>query len=102
MDASCQTDLFLHRPPSPPYVPAKIGCDIGTEIADGDLFDFDAEVQPVVEALVGRTIEQALIEVLHEEELAEMKMQQQVSSFSISGFNAHFKKTINWRLWKKI
>lgn len=77
MDACCQTDLFLHRPPSPPYVPQKQGQDVATEILDGELFDFDTEVQPIVEVLVGRTIEQALIEVLHEEEIAEMKRQQQ-------------------------
>lgn len=77
IDAGCQTDLFLHRPPSPPFVPQKIGRDVGTEILDGELFDFDTEVQPIIEVLVGRTIEQALIEVLHEEEIAEMKRQQQ-------------------------
>ncbi|XP_001653148.2 radial spoke head protein 3 homolog A isoform X2 [Aedes aegypti] len=77
IDAGCQTDLFLHRPPSPPYVPQKIGHDVGTEILEGELFDFDTEVQPIIEVLVGRTIEQALIEVLHEEEIAEMKRQQQ-------------------------
>nr|XP_029735507.1 radial spoke head protein 3 homolog A isoform X1 [Aedes albopictus] len=77
IDAGCQTDLFLHRPPSPPYVPQKMGHDVGTEILEGELFDFDAEVQPIIEVLVGRTIEQALIEVLHEEEIAEMKRQQQ-------------------------
>ncbi|XP_058835722.1 radial spoke head protein 3 homolog B isoform X2 [Topomyia yanbarensis] len=77
MDAGCQTDLFLYRPPSPPYVPQKVGQDIGTEILEGELFDFDTEVQPIIEVLVGRTIEQALIEVLHEEEIAEMKRQQQ-------------------------
>ncbi|XP_065085761.1 radial spoke head protein 3 homolog B isoform X2 [Ochlerotatus camptorhynchus] len=77
IDAGCQTDLFLHRPPSPPYVPQKLGRDVGTEILEGELFDFDTEVQPIIEVLVGRTIEQALIEVLHEEEIAEMKRQQQ-------------------------
>lgn len=54
-----------------------MGHDVGTEILEGELFDFDAEVQPIIEVLVGRTIEQALIEVLHEEEIAEMKRQQQ-------------------------
>ncbi|XP_053674343.1 radial spoke head protein 3 homolog [Anopheles nili] len=77
LDAGCQTDLFLHRPPSPPYVPAKTGCDAATEILDGELFDFDTEVQPIIEVLVSRTLEQALVEVLHEEEIAEMKQQQQ-------------------------
>uniref|UniRef100_A0A182N853 Radial spoke head protein 3 n=1 Tax=Anopheles dirus TaxID=7168 RepID=A0A182N853_9DIPT len=77
LDAGCQTDLFLHRPPSPPYVPAKTGCDAATEILAGELFDFDTEVQPIIEVLVNQTLEQALVEVLHEEEIAEMKQQQQ-------------------------
>lgn len=58
-------------------MPQKLGRDVGTEILEGELFDFDTEVQPIIEVLVGRTIEQALIEVLHEEEIAEMKRQQQ-------------------------
>uniref|UniRef100_A0A182QL26 Radial spoke head protein 3 n=1 Tax=Anopheles farauti TaxID=69004 RepID=A0A182QL26_9DIPT len=77
LDAGCQTDLFLHRPPSPPYIPAKTGCDAATEILAGELFDFDTEVQPIIEVLVNQTLEQALVEVLHEEEIAEMKQQQQ-------------------------
>lgn len=40
------------------------------------LFDFDVEVQPILEVLVGKTIEQALIEVLEEEELAALREQQ--------------------------
>lgn len=76
-DAMCQTDLFLHRPPSPPYVPAKTGIDAITEILVGDLFDFDTEVQPILETLIGRAVEQAVIEVMHEEELADMRRQQQ-------------------------
>ncbi|XP_063698063.1 uncharacterized protein LOC134829002 [Culicoides brevitarsis] len=77
LDACCQTDLFLQRPPTPKYVPGKVGVDVCTEIADGELFDFDLEVQPILETLVGRTLEQALIEVMHEEELADLKEQQQ-------------------------
>ncbi len=42
------------------------------------LFDFDVEVQPVLQVLVGKTIEQALLEVLEEEELANLRAQQQV------------------------
>ncbi|XP_050517950.1 radial spoke head protein 3 homolog B-like isoform X4 [Diabrotica virgifera virgifera] len=41
-----------------------------------DLFDFNIEVQPIVEVLVSKTIEEALIEVLEEEELMAMKEQQ--------------------------
>ena len=40
------------------------------------LFDFDTEVKPILEVLVGKTIEQSLIEVMEEEELAELRRQQ--------------------------
>lgn len=40
------------------------------------LFDYDTEVQPILEVLVGKTVEQALIEVLEEEEIAALKEQQ--------------------------
>lgn len=37
------------------------------------LFDFDLEVKPMLEVLVGKTIEQALLEVMAEEELANLR-----------------------------
>lgn len=40
------------------------------------LFDFDIEVKPILEVLVGKTLEQSLIEVLEEEELANLRIQQ--------------------------
>lgn len=76
-EQSCQTDLFLQRPLTPPYVSAKVGIDASTEITDGELFDFDMEVQPILETLIGRTLQQALTEVIHEEEIAELREQQQ-------------------------
>lgn len=93
-DVCTQTDLFVERPISPFYVPAKTGADVETQIYPGDvsgdhkvynnyfkllylqLFDFDMEVQPILEVLVGKTVEQALIEVLEEEELAALREQQ--------------------------
>jgi len=40
------------------------------------LFDFNIEVKPVLEVLVGKTIEQSLIEVMEEEELSNLREQQ--------------------------
>lgn len=40
------------------------------------LFDFDIEVRPMLEVLVGKTIEQALLEVMEEEELANLRAHQ--------------------------
>ncbi|KAL5457495.1 hypothetical protein EMCRGX_G034761 [Ephydatia muelleri] len=75
-DRQTQTDAFLDRPATPLFVPAKTGMDASTQIMEGDLFDFDLEVKPIVEVLVGKTVEQALIEVMEEEELANLRAQQ--------------------------
>lgn len=75
-DMQTQTDAFLDRPPSPLFIPAKTGVDIATQIEEGELFDFDLEVQPILEVLVGKTIEQSLLEVMEEEELKAIRSQQ--------------------------
>lgn len=75
-DISTQTDAFLDRPPTPLYIPAKTGIDAATQILEGELFDFDIEVKPILEVLVGKTIEQSLLEVMEEEELANLRAQQ--------------------------
>lgn len=43
----------------------------------GDLFDFDMEVEPILEVLVGKTLEQSMMEVMEEEELANMRAHQE-------------------------
>jgi hypothetical protein len=76
-EAETQTDFLLDRPPSPLFMPAKIGVDIETQIEDGELFDFDVECEPVLEVLVGKTLEQSMMEVLEEEELESLKRHQE-------------------------
>ncbi|ORZ38842.1 radial spoke 3 [Catenaria anguillulae PL171] len=71
-----QTDAFLDRAPSPLYIPAKSGVDATTQIMPGDLFDFDAEVEPLLEVLVGKTLDRARSEVLEEQELAALRKRQ--------------------------
>jgi hypothetical protein len=77
-DVECQTDAFLDRPKSPMFIAAKSGVDCATQILDGELFDFNVEVRPVLQVLVGKTVEQALIEVMEEEELANLREQQRI------------------------
>ncbi|NXK57483.1 RSPH3 protein, partial [Sylvietta virens] len=72
IDGECQTDEFLDRPTTPLFIPAKTGKDVATQIEEGELFDFDIEVKPILEVLVGKTVEQALLEVLEEEELLQL------------------------------
>ncbi|CAH8860825.1 unnamed protein product [Trichobilharzia szidati] len=76
-DFGTQTDAFLDRPPTPLYVPAKTGVDVETQIYENDLFDFNLEVQPILEVLIGKTVEQSLLEVMEEEELADLRQQQE-------------------------
>jgi len=72
-DETTQTDPLMDRPPTPLFMPAKIGVDKQTQIEPGDLFDFNAEVAPILEVLVGKTLEQSMDEVLEEEELANIR-----------------------------
>lgn len=65
----CQTDEFLPRPATPPYIPKKTGIDEETQIYDYDLFDFDREVRPILNVVTTKTLEQALLEVEEEEEV---------------------------------
>lgn len=76
-DIDTQTDPFIDRPPSPHYIPQKTGVDKETQILEGELFNFDLEVEPILEVLVGKTLEQSMMEVLEEEELANMRAHQQ-------------------------
>ena len=62
-EVATQTDAFLERPVTPLFVPAKRGVDAETQIEEGELFDFDFEVEPLLEVLVGKTLEQGLMEV---------------------------------------
>jgi radial spoke head protein 3 len=68
-----QTDEFLPRPPTPPYIPKKTGVNKMTQIEDYDLFDYDREVQPILNVLLTKTVEQALLEVEEETELDEIR-----------------------------
>jgi hypothetical protein len=52
-----QCDEFLPKPPSPKYVPKKTGIDKTTQIGDYDLFEFDREVQPILNVLLTKTCE---------------------------------------------
>jgi hypothetical protein len=59
----------MDRPASPLFVRACTGQDMETQILPGDLFDFDLEVEPLLEVLVGKSIHVAMLELMQEEEL---------------------------------
>ncbi|CAD8139437.1 unnamed protein product [Paramecium pentaurelia] len=74
MDA--QTDYYIDKPPDRLFVPKKNGIDKETQIWEGDLFDFDQEVEPILQVLMNKILEQSRMEVLEEEEIKLMKLQQ--------------------------
>lgn len=77
VDEGTQTDAYMDRPAAPMFIPQNTGLDAGTQIEDGDLFDFDFEVEPILEVLVGKTLEMGMMEVLEEEELNEIRQHQE-------------------------
>jgi hypothetical protein len=71
--AEAQTDEFLPEPPPQEYLPQKTGIDAFTQVEDGELFIFDVEVEPLLDVLVNKTLEQSLMEVEEEHEIASMQ-----------------------------
>ena len=72
-----QTQDYIDLPQIPLFKPEKRGEDAGTQIEKGDLFDFDEEVEPIINVLTFKTLEEAIMEVLEEEVIKEMKRQMQ-------------------------
>ena len=63
-----QPYFFEDRPKTPKYIPLPKGKDEATQIIDGELFDFEMEVKPILEVLVGRSVIQAQYELIEEYE----------------------------------
>ena len=76
-DMEIQTQDYIDLPQIPLFKPEKRGEDAGTQIEKGDLFDFNVEVEPIINVLTFKTLEEARMEVLEEEEIKEMKRQMQ-------------------------
>ena len=58
-------------------MPRVVGVSKKTLTEDNELFLFEDEVEPILSVLCGKTLEVARMEVLQEEELSEMKRQQE-------------------------
>ncbi|XP_068794828.1 uncharacterized protein [Struthio camelus] len=73
-----QEGALLDRPCSPLSAKTKAGRDVATQVGPGELqvFDFDAEVQPLLQELLDQVVEKAFLElrVEEEEELAKLQL----------------------------
>lgn len=64
-------DFYVDRQPEAEFKPQPKGVDVVTQIEGDELFDYDLEVEPILQVIVGKTLEQARMEVSEEDELAE-------------------------------
>ena len=53
----CQVDKFREKVREKEYVSMKTGIDVYTQVEDGELFDFDSEVAPIVNVICCKTLE---------------------------------------------
>jgi hypothetical protein len=68
-EVQVEPDYFIDRPPSAVFMPAIRGKDKTTQVQDRidpDLYDFDLEVEPILQVLVGKSLELARIEVIED------------------------------------
>jgi hypothetical protein len=67
-DRDVEPDFFIDRAPRAEFIPLVEGVDKAINFCTKDLFDFDLESEPLLQALCGRAMEQGLIEVKEEHE----------------------------------
>jgi len=72
-DLGIQSDEIDYQEKEKIFIPQKLGKDIGTQILDGELFNFDRDVQPLLTVVVGKTLEQSLLEIEQEDEIANLR-----------------------------
>ena len=67
---SVEPDYFIDIAPNADLIPASAGDAKETQIWEGDqdLFDYEEEVEPILQVLVGKSIEHARIEIIEEHE----------------------------------
>jgi hypothetical protein len=65
-DLATAAETYIQRPPTPHFVPDEPGVDVETQVWDGDLFNYESEVRPMIKVIVQHTLLRALAEV-HEE-----------------------------------
>lgn len=73
-EAESQTTEEFRQPIPVYFTPASSGIDSSSQIAPGELFDFDLAVEPILEVLVGRTLELGVLEVIEEIQLEKLRV----------------------------
>eukprot|EP00771_Trimastix_marina_P001214 gnl/Trimastix_PCT/2268.p2 GENE.gnl/Trimastix_PCT/2268~~gnl/Trimastix_PCT/2268.p2 ORF type:complete len:367 (+),score=95.04 gnl/Trimastix_PCT/2268:93-1103(+) len=63
----------LPRPPTPPYIPPPYGIDKSIQVDADEIFDFEVDVLPFLEVLVGHALAQSVAEIEEEDEMNLLK-----------------------------
>ena len=83
------------------FLPQKLGKDEATQIMDGDLFDFDKDVQPLLTVIVGKTLEQSLLELEQEQEIENLRQAKLMYSKKRNDDNKRIKNLEEKEIQKK-
>lgn len=68
-EVTIEPDFYIDRAEPAVFVPDPEGHDKVTMLVDREeLFDFNAEVEPILQVLIGRTLELSKIEVIEDYE----------------------------------
>jgi hypothetical protein len=65
-EAETQTDLEPERTPAVQSIPANPPIDVETQLDDGELFDFEAEVDALVDHIVSRSIDISRVQAVED------------------------------------
>ncbi|CAM6035598.1 unnamed protein product [Sphagnum compactum] len=74
-------DPYFERAPTPVFVPWPLGPVKETQIWPGDLFEFDSDVEPMLEVLVGRCLAQGYMDAQEELQVNYMRNHQESFEF---------------------
>jgi len=72
-DLGIQIDPIKEEKNPKKFIPQKLGKDISTQIEDGELFCFNEDVKPLLTVIVGKTLEQSILEIEQEDEIANLR-----------------------------
>lgn len=77
-EQAIEQDFFVDKAPEPVFIPNPAGKDEETQIEDLELFDFELEAEPILEVLVGKSLETARMEAIEDYEKTESRFHKEL------------------------
>lgn len=72
-ELALEPDYYIDKPPTPVFMENPKGTDREVQVEDHELFDFELEVEPILQVLVGKACENARVEVIEEWEKQQLQ-----------------------------